>query len=329
MGLLRIPVFATSGGRGKPPGINAKPPIYAMPMGESLATTLQLLWSPSEDLGTPSWEQPDRQLPNSGTIPLLAGLTWIPRRVWLDDPEKSEASCMSCGMRHRLIRQCVFAGIGSTRIDENGPGRIWRDPHVVYSNKGDFTCVHASDPLGSSDAAANQWTKILAGTRTTQQNLDCRMATSVVGFATVQNDKYLEAKENVIPVFSAQHGSIIEKTEQWQKEASGLVRKLRPQNEVAPNRKHSELPPALAAIRPHIEHTVSSRVGELLTGDNSVWERAAGEYRPLMSVVAKSLAPGFTTTALERRRQIASVIPDMREKAPLDKKSGRKKGGDK
>ncbi len=43
-GLLRLPLFATSGGRGKPPGINAKPPIYVIPLGSSLAETLLLSW---------------------------------------------------------------------------------------------------------------------------------------------------------------------------------------------------------------------------------------------------------------------------------------------
>jgi hypothetical protein len=47
MGLLRLPVFATSGGRGKPPGINAKPPIYVIPLGLSLAETLRLSWKVS------------------------------------------------------------------------------------------------------------------------------------------------------------------------------------------------------------------------------------------------------------------------------------------
>lgn len=35
LGLLRLPLFATSGGRGKPPGVNAKPPLYAVPVGRT------------------------------------------------------------------------------------------------------------------------------------------------------------------------------------------------------------------------------------------------------------------------------------------------------
>jgi len=88
LGLLRLPVFATSGGRGKPPGINAKPPVYVIPLGSSLEETLLISWRKIEDthLGTPAWENPIVSLPTNGTVPLLTGLTWLPRRVWLDDP---------------------------------------------------------------------------------------------------------------------------------------------------------------------------------------------------------------------------------------------------
>jgi CRISPR type I-E-associated protein CasA/Cse1 len=40
MGLLRLPLFATSGGRGKPPGINSKPPVYFIPTGSGDSATL-------------------------------------------------------------------------------------------------------------------------------------------------------------------------------------------------------------------------------------------------------------------------------------------------
>ena len=76
MGLLRLPVFATSGGRGKPPGVNRRPPIYVIPLGPSLADTLLLSWRKvsESDLGTPAWEKPDLDIPESGAIPLLTGL---------------------------------------------------------------------------------------------------------------------------------------------------------------------------------------------------------------------------------------------------------------
>lgn len=78
-GLLRLPVFSASAGQGKPPGINAKPPIYVVPMGGNLASTLRLSWRKPQHIGTPFWEQPGQPLPASGSVPLLSGLTWTPR----------------------------------------------------------------------------------------------------------------------------------------------------------------------------------------------------------------------------------------------------------
>ncbi|MEW6114102.1 MAG: type I-E CRISPR-associated protein Cse1/CasA, partial [Thermodesulfobacteriota bacterium] len=129
-GLIRLPLFATSGGRGKPPGINSKPPFYAIPAGVSLAETLRLSWRPVSNLGMPAWERSDSQLPKTGEVSLLMGLTWLPRHVWLDDPEEAHSPCMSCGQKDEVVLQCTFAGIGSTKTDEGEPGRVWRDPHV-------------------------------------------------------------------------------------------------------------------------------------------------------------------------------------------------------
>jgi hypothetical protein len=115
----------------------------------------------------------------------------------------------------------------------------------------------------------------------------------------------------------------------WQKVASGLVRKLRPPGEKESRRKHAELPPMLAAIRPQVEDSVSAMVGELLCGSDSTWDQAAGEYRPLMAAVARSLSPGFTAAAVARRKQIESVVPNMRASSEPGKKLRRTKGGKK
>ncbi len=322
MGLLRLPLFATSGGRGKPPGINAKPPIYTILLGSSLTETLRLLWrqGSSPNLGTPSWEKPDLQLPKTGEIPLLTGLTWLPRRVWLDNPKGHEDSCISCGRKEYLIRQCVFAGIGSTKSDESC---TWRDPHVVY--EGD-NVVKPGNPLGSSGSAAGQWTKVMAGILSGQKAQGISKLW-VVGFATVQNDKYLEAMEYEICLPCAPDVQTIQdsikKIKIWQEEASkNLIRKVRPRKSP---RKHIEILPMVASIRPHVEARVSARAGQLNTGGEEFWEQAAREYSPMMVAIAKSISPGFTTAALRRRKQIANLKPDMRPNA----KALIKKGGDK
>jgi hypothetical protein len=334
MGLLRLPLFSTSGGRGKPPGVNSKPPVYVIPVGVSLAETLWFSWRPTANLGTPAWEKPDAQLPKAGEIPLLLGLTWLPRRVWLENPEETKADCVSCGRSERLIRRCVFSGIGSTKTEAADPGRDWRDPHVIYgqNRKRDVMPLHASNALGGSDAAASQWSKIVAGILGDQKTND-RSSLRVVGFSTVQNDKYLEAMEYLMP---RPHGTqkdqeSIAKFERWQKQAAGLipslVRIVKSSKEKAGSRKHKEIAPMVAAVRPHVEAKVSKKAGEILAGRAGAWDEAAAEYRPMMKMLAKSLSPGFTTAAVHRRNQIVNVLPDMRTKLVSAKKSSRKKGG--
>ncbi|MCX5891211.1 MAG: type I-E CRISPR-associated protein Cse1/CasA [Deltaproteobacteria bacterium] len=320
-GLLRLPSFATSGGRGKPPGINAKPPIYVIPLGSSLAETLWFSWRQvsSPNLGTPAWEKPDSQLPKTGEIPLLTGLTWLPRRVWLDNPEGPEAHCISCGRKEQLIRQCVFAGIGSTKSDGD---RIWRDLHVIRDSKD--MVVKPGNALGAADAAAGQWAWIMAGSLRGQKT-DGKTRLWVVSFATVQNDKYLEAIEYEIPFPGTSDGQKvqenIEKIEIWQKEGKGLGKKI--------GRSKVEGSALIAAIRPQVENEVSAQAGALISGGEDAWEQAAREYRPMMAAIAKSLSPGYTTAAVERRKQIANVKPNMGPNTKASKKSGRKKGGDK
>ncbi len=326
MGLLRLPLFATSGGRGKPPGINSKPPIYVIPLGSSLAETLLVSWRIVSNLGEPVWEKPDLQLPKKGEVPLLTGLTWLPRRVWLDNPEETEASCISCGRKEPLIRHCVFAGIGSTKTDGTGVGRLWIDPHVVRNSGND---VVKPDNALCPSAAANQWAKIMDGILH-EQKADGKRRLWVVGFATVQNDKYLEAMEYEISFPCALGGQKaqehIAKIESWLKEGSNLVRKM---GSKASSRKHVAIPPMVASIRHHVEGRVSAKAGELVVGGDDAWEQAASEYSPMMAAVAKSLAPGFTSATVQRRKQIASVKPNMQSNTKATTKSGRKKGGDK
>ncbi len=115
-GLVRLPAFMTSGGRGYSPGINRTPPYYIIPVGPNLAATLRLSWLRvrGRPAGIPWWAREEvPSLPDGGDVPLLVGLTWLPRRVWLDDPEEQEASCTCCGQRDRLVLRCVFASRGS------------------------------------------------------------------------------------------------------------------------------------------------------------------------------------------------------------------------
>ncbi len=82
-----------------------------------------------------------------------------------------------------------------------------------------------------------------------------------------------------------------------------------------------------ASIRPHVETEVAAKLSELIAGDDGAWERAADEYSPMMAAVAKSLSPGFTSAAVERRREIAGMKPRMRPEANEAKKPSRTKEG--
>ncbi|MGD0011288.1 MAG: type I-E CRISPR-associated protein Cse1/CasA [Terriglobia bacterium] len=325
MGLLRLPLFATSAGRGKPPGVNQKPPIYIVPMGDCLSETLRLSWRKTSEmnLGTPTWENPDISLPQHGNVPLLIGLTWVPRRVWLDTPETPESNCIACGRREALIRQCVFAGIGSTKTGEGSLARIWNDPHTI--SEGD-EIVKPFSALGPADAAAGKWTKVVAGILCGEKPKG-NSKLWVVSFATVQNDKYLEAAEREIQFLAALDDvkvqASLQEIQAWQKEGWKLVGRAKPR-ETSRNRGHLEILSAVAAVRPQAEATVSGKIDEMIAEGGKAWEEAAQEYRPLMAAVAKSLSPGYTTASLRRRQEIAAVKPDMRPK-----RNNKDEGGDK
>lgn len=126
LGLVRMPVFTTSGGRGHSPGINAKPPVYGIPTGPSLFDTLRLLWKQVDATGIPMWESPGMQLPK--TVPILTGLTWFPKQIWLDHPSIT-GHCVNCGELAPLVISIVYEGIGSIKDNETD----WTDPHVIYT----------------------------------------------------------------------------------------------------------------------------------------------------------------------------------------------------
>jgi hypothetical protein len=344
MGLLRLPLFATSGGRGKPPGINAKPPVYVIPTGMSLAETLWLSWRPASNLGIPAWEKPDLQLSETDEVPLLTGLTWLTRRVWLNNPEASATVCISCGRKDRLVRFCEFDGIGSTKKGEDDPGRVWRDPHVLYSKTGKNESLHAGDTLGARDAAAGEWAVIMAELLRDEGKIDSirevikknrtsntNVYASIVGFSTVQNDKYLEAKEYLFPldVSTSELAKSLEHVEWWLKERGTLKKQLSKENKRRTRCSNIDIEAAIVAICPHVEDTVSGKIEKLFSGENLAREQSGHEYHAMMAIIAKSLSPGFTTVSVLRRQQIACVTPVVRLRPGANNDLGRNKGGTK
>lgn len=153
----------------------------------------------------------------------------------------------------------------------------------------------------------------------------------VVGFAT-NKAKNIDVWERIVDVPLAESISEISVTsiKNWQKEGSKLVKKVEsifkgPERKLKP--EPNQVTSIVVSLRPQIEHRISAKTNELLTGGEDAWEQAAREYSPMMAAIAKSLSPGYTTAALQRRKQIAEVKPNMRPNTQASKKSAGKKEG--
>jgi CRISPR type I-E-associated protein CasA/Cse1 len=319
MGLLRLPLFSVSGLPDLKSGINGTPPVYIVPLGTSLLKTLQASWVIYTELGEPAWVQPSVHPVPGQDVPLLTGLTLLSRRVWLHDPGPP-GRCVGCGEADiELIRTCMFQSAGEQKNDR------WNDPHVIYSNSTPRKASKAEDlTAGGRFRMDRPWPDLIAGVVESGKFEPADKPTSllVVGFAT-SKAKNIDVWERTIGAQST--GSIQETASsmlrQWQKQGRQLEKRIA--------RSKVEGAAAIAAIRPHVEAKVSAKVGELLTCADVTWEDAASDYRPMMEMVAQSLSPGFTVSSVQRRQQISSVEPDMRQNNKMGKKASRKKGGNK
>lgn len=249
MGLLRLPLFTTEGGSGKAPGLNGKPPIYTIQLGDSLASTLLLSWKNTTELGKPVWETPDLQNTVTGNISLLTGLTWLPRLVWLDDPEATKAICTSCGREEHLILKCVFKGKGPKQEV------VWNDPHVIRK-KDDV--IMPTDPLGSSYVAADQW-KIILTAILSEPKVEINGKMWVVSFAT-KKAKYFEALECEIPV-TLPHApdkfqTSVDLSDELNSKLTGWLQSVMPN----PKQKHEELKHAITMQIPHIKTQIHDQL---------------------------------------------------------------------
>lgn len=136
-GLVAIAPFATSGGAGIRPSINGVPPLYTLPVGDSLFDTLALslvtpgfqprIASPDD---SPAWRRPPTVTRNHEVIGVgyLESLTFPARRVRLF-PERSSGLDSRTGQwSDLLIRRMVFDQ-GHYRAKES---EAWLDPFAAY-----------------------------------------------------------------------------------------------------------------------------------------------------------------------------------------------------
>lgn len=141
-GLLLIPPFASSGGAGIKPSINGVPPIYVLPGGDTLFTSLTAslttppFWpepSKIESIRDKVWWQ--RPLPvevNKSDEILRVGylhsLLFPARRVRLH-PNRLYSPCTRCGSQTTWGVSTMVYEMGESR-PKDAP--FWRDPFVAY-----------------------------------------------------------------------------------------------------------------------------------------------------------------------------------------------------
>ena len=143
-GLLALPPFATSVGRGIRPSINGVPPYYVLPAGETLFATLMLNYVlpgfqpalASEDDPGPLWEVggPIRVKDERSRAGFTESLTWPPRRIRLFPGLGGR--CSACGRQATtLVRRMVF--VQGRSLSKSLPG--WDDPWAAFVERWDKT----------------------------------------------------------------------------------------------------------------------------------------------------------------------------------------------
>ena len=138
-GLVTIPAFASSEGAGIRPSINGVPPIYVLPVGDSLfqALTLSLASADYQPTGADPrraalacWNGPTT-ISRSGQVSAvgyLESLTFPARRVRLY-PQYVSGLCTNCGGHTELAVGELLSEMGHWLSEGSG---IWEDPFAAF-----------------------------------------------------------------------------------------------------------------------------------------------------------------------------------------------------
>ena len=309
IGLLRLPLYSTSGlsGPGEPnmmAGINGVPPIYALPWGRSLFEILLINWVSHQNIGEPSWVLTDFHNESNEVIPLLKGLTLPSRRVLLHDPTEKPAICINCGYTGGpIVLTCEYQTAGKQESEN------WNDPHVFYLSKGKKRISMRAKDLTKPNLFKMDRPWVDLYERLAERgNSDTWF---VVGFAT-DKAKNIDVWERLLALPAKQKNS--SSISQWNEISKNLEDNLK--SIVLGKRKQKGNDAKLAvsfasSIRPQVEHLVSMKADKLICGGEKSLKHATGEYKPMLNVIVESLAPGYTTEALDRRRKLNTAIPDV------------------
>jgi len=288
-------------------GINGVPPVYAVPTGTTLLETLLANWKVCGDIGEPSWISGRTDRDFEADVPLLTGLTLVPRRVFLHEPIVGRGACTNCSARELpLIFKCEYQTAGKKESER------WNDPHVVYLEGKTRKTLRAPDLTAAGRFRMDRpWPDLVARLLETRKSA----ALLVVGFAT-NKAKNVDVWERTIelPGWTAALEAGLGRVKKWHSEGRVLEDRLRKilRGTRKARKEDARVGTAtVACLRPHVEATVSERIGDVMEGGDGAGDRAAGQYAPMMAAVAESLSPGYITAALARRREIASLGPDM------------------
>jgi len=301
-GLLRMPLFAVSGLPNLKAGINGSPPVYTIFWGGSLMESLTMNWAPVEEMGEPAWVSP---MPSSGHVPLLTGMTMLPRRVFLHDPQGIAAACASCGVSTQpLIYSCFYDASGTIANQD------WKDPHILY-DPDTGKPFKAPDPVKAGEFRFDKpWQEVLSNfLRSHPPTSGHRLL--LVGLAT-QQAKYIDVWEKYI-VLKPYSGKKDERVDirQW-KRSLGKVSYRLGKYKRSENRKIPLICKALfQSITPGVEHQISCQAGSLATSDLSGWQETAKLYWPAMRSIARAMFPGVTSGEYSLRRKVSSTLPKM------------------
>ena len=136
-GLVTIPSFTSSGGRGLKPSINGVPPIYVLPGGASLFESLAasvllpdyLPAARSTNGDMPWWSRPPIvQTQEVYEVGYLQSLTFPARRVRLH-PQLLTGHCTRCSEAVGWGARTMIFEMGESRSKETA---FWQDPFVAY-----------------------------------------------------------------------------------------------------------------------------------------------------------------------------------------------------
>lgn len=302
-GLLRLPLFSVSGLPDLKAGINGTPPIYVLPLGQSLLETLSLNWKYRETLGAPTWSHSPVNHSSADPVPTLLGLTILSRRVKLHGPIESHDKCMGCGAGTGvLVYTCEFQSAGEQKTD------LWDDPHVVYSDTTPRKASKAQDLSASGAFKMDRpWTYLLKGLIDSGKIGPNKEATTflIVGFAT-DKAKNIDVwqREVRIPPGGAIEEVAATRAIKWHKEGLRMEKRL--------GRWEKLRTAALTSVRPDVEHRVSDNLGNLVVSSDESWCEEADKYRPLVGMLANALYPGISTKALRQRNEVSRLTPYMR-----------------